>query len=195
MTIINARTRFCVITPLILTSLSRSSFSFNPTASPNSLVIPFTFEEITAPAKLSIIMSFLLVRNLRRSHTYKYIFIIITTPTKLKVYVEIFFLCNNKRRRIQVHSVYKRRPLRPPFLLVASEGIGVTSSVDRKKKVTIELNKTTFGMYTECNHLFFLSSFQLLPRHAMHSVLQGREFLFYINLQTKTSRLLSIPTN
>ena len=41
-----------------------------------------------------------------------------------------------KQCTTQFNPVYRRRPLRPPFLLVLSDGIGVTSSTNKNMKST-----------------------------------------------------------
>jgi hypothetical protein len=50
-------------------------------------------------------------------------------------------LMNKKKRNnfVFVVDVYKRRPRRPPFRRVLSDGIGVTSST-RKKRNSLEIN-------------------------------------------------------
>ena len=60
--------------------------------------------------------------------------------------------CNelfNKSLLNNLFAVYKRRPLRPPFLLVLSDGMGVTSSVNiiktfNKHFICMELTMTFF---------------------------------------------------
>jgi len=59
-----------------------------------------------------------------------------------QVFIIMFFILNNeqpksKAKQVQQVSLprldYKRRPRRPPFLRVLSEGIGVTSSTNHRK--------------------------------------------------------------
>ena len=62
----------------------------------------------------------------------------------------------NKSLLNNLFAVYKRRPLRPPFLLVLSDGMGVTSSVNiiktfNKHFICMELTMKAY-IYKSCHN-------------------------------------------
>lgn len=95
-------------------------------------------------------------------------------------------------------AVYRRRPRRPPFLLVESDGIGVTSSdqgnEERNKKKTREVKHCKLVSLLHCNANFNCLQAQFtLGQSSCNPVLKGSQncgsvfpFLQFLLLEANT---------